>query len=160
MHKTECCSSFDQQIWRLNYSIIHIYIYIYIDMGPLTQATGPPRSGAGVGVGILRGPMCFTDTPGGPYVLDWHSRGGPMCFIDTPVGPYVLYWQSQGALCAFLTLPCLKISEQISISCFLIDMKFISMIFEILFHQVSLFPVPIFTKLDKRMYPKFQTNKY
>ena len=40
------------------------------------------------------GPMCFSDTPGEPYVLQWHSRGtlcalltlpgNPMCFINTP----------------------------------------------------------------------------
>ena len=36
-------------------------------MGPLRQATGPPRSGAGVGVGILR--EAGADTRRGPYVL-------------------------------------------------------------------------------------------
>ena len=95
-------------------------------MGPLRQATGPPQSGAGVRVGMLR-----------------ESRRVPMCFIDTPGGPYVRYWHSGGAICAFLTLlgdPICFIDQNshIYISCFLIDMKFIFMIWEIIFNQFSL----------------------
>ena len=60
---------------------------------------GPPRSGAGAGVGMLGG--AGADMRGWPYVLYRHSQGalcalltfpgGPMCLIDTPRGLYVLY---------------------------------------------------------------------
>ena len=49
----------------------------------IRQATGPPRSGAGVGVGKLRD--AEADIKRGPYMLYWHSQGGPMYFSDTPL---------------------------------------------------------------------------
>ena len=53
------------------------------------QATGPPRSGAGVGVGMLRGDGA--DTPREALYALLTLLEGPLCFIDTPGGPYVLY---------------------------------------------------------------------
>ena len=47
-----------------------------LDTGPPGQATGTPRSGAGVGVCMLRGVLCALLT----------FPGGPMCCIDIPGG--------------------------------------------------------------------------
>ena len=56
--------------------------------GPLRQATGLPRSGAGMGVGLLR-------VSGGslkPLLLrfwnPWGSRGSPTIPLVEPWGPY------------------------------------------------------------------------
>ena len=53
-----------------------MYCNIGYSFIPPTQATSPPRSGAGVGVGMLRGAVCALLT----------FPGDPICFIDIPSG--------------------------------------------------------------------------
>ena len=86
-------------------------------------------------------PMCLSDNPGEPYVLEWHSRG-----------TYVLEWYSRGTLCAGDSLTWKYKSFQIPISCFLIDLKFISKLLQMFFMEHLSFPEP---HLHKTYFKKY-----
>ena len=55
--------------------------YLFLVTGPPRQATGPPRSGAGVGVGVLRGTTMFEDLKDSKQMI-FRNTKIPPCTIN------------------------------------------------------------------------------
>ena len=131
--------------------------------GPLTQATGPPRSCGGVAICMLRGNPLLTG-----YLMLYHALGSRTNRLFN-VGRYLPspYYR----LINVLWLPFLKIKKfrvqsfkirkfrVESCSCFLIETKFISKLLWILLMENESFSIPHlrkiwFTKYISKIYIK------